>query len=119
MYIGKVENQTFNTRITQEDWNYWHDDSNNIEIYVGRIADEVDVEFEDVRKRINISEKLLIFAHSPVCNTSNSKGVYESIDINWHVLNWGKKRDLFPEVSAMMFSVHNKYIDNYKIVKIA
>ncbi|MBL0381331.1 MAG: hypothetical protein JKP90_17180 [Desulfofustis sp. PB-SRB1] len=114
IYIGKAEDQTFSKRITQEDWSYWHDDSKNIEIYVGRVADKISVESEEIKRRISISEKLLIFAHCPVYNTSNSKGVYRDVEKEYHVLNWGKKRDIFPEVSAMRFSCHNEYISEYK-----
>jgi len=98
LYIGLAARQTFGLRISQEGWER-NKDSNNLEIYVGRLCGPTPSN-DEWEKLIKISEKLLIFSHTPAANQSNIGTIpYEDLQ-DLHILNWGNHRSLAPEVSG-------------------
>jgi len=96
LYIGKASGQTFGHRISQHNWHSWIPTST--EIFVGRICAECHLEDREWERIIGLSEKIQIFAHSPAFNAANLNKIgHEGDDVR--VLNWGKRKSLFPEVS--------------------
>lgn len=98
LYIGKTEEQTFGERLSQHDWlRAWI--PNNAEIYVGRVCSETPIDNLTWKSNIDTAERILLFSHSPAMNTQNlnSTGL---IGEDVHVLNWGKRKSLLPEVSV-------------------
>lgn len=103
LYIGKTQAQTFGARLEQENWKNWNQDADRIEIYVGRLSGPDTPTDEIWESEIDLVEKLLIFAHAPAANASSLNKIPEGCaDI--HVLNWGKHRDIVPEVSGARWS---------------
>jgi len=98
LYIGKADSQTFNTRLKQEGWEY-EVDNKNIQFYVGRLANEGIITDSNWSKFIDQAEKLLIHAHKPAYNTSNTRALPFGYIKDVHVFNWDSSRSLFPEVS--------------------
>ena len=112
LYIGKADRQTFGTRISQEDWCF-NRDAGNVQIYVGRLKGTRTPSDEVWSEEIGIAEKLLIFTHKPACNSSNMNSVEHNELDKFHILNWGKYRDLMSEVSGERWTMkHN--INEYK-----
>jgi len=108
LYIGKANWQTFSKRLKQEYWDY-SNDPENIKIYFGRIASK-SKDYESWETKIDLAEKLLIYAHNPAQNIVNTNKInYEELR-HVHVFNWESYRDLFPEVSWKRWS--NKF-DNF------
>jgi hypothetical protein len=104
LYIGKAVIQTFGDRIQQEHWDYTND-PNCIKIYLGRvIGEESEISENEWNLKIDLAEKLLIFAHTPVKNTSNLNSIPENDVQDVVVYNWGEYRQLFPEVSGLRWS---------------
>lgn len=96
LYIGKAENQTLGRRLSQHNWPLWI--PSNTEIYIGRVCSDVLLDNKEWERRITLAEKILIFSHSPAFNTSNLNQIgHTGEDIR--ILNWGRRRSLFPEVS--------------------
>ena len=103
LYIGQANLQVFSTRLNQENWLY-ENDPHNTEFYVGRLAGHKSVSAEEWGTKIDQAEKLLIFAHQPCHNTSNTKSIPKDYVLNNHIYNWGCYRNLFPEVSGKRFT---------------
>jgi hypothetical protein len=96
LYIGKVEKQTFGHRVSQHNWQEWT--SSETVIYFGRIHSDVKISNEEWESQIDLAENILIFSHSPAFNASRlNKISHKGGDVR--VLNWGKRKSLFPEVS--------------------
>jgi hypothetical protein len=99
LYIGKADQQTFGTRIGQENW-IWNLDSGRVQIYVGRLSGHRTPDLEGWSAEIAKAEKLLIYSHVPACN-SQFINLREDNDLeDVHVMNWGNHRDLMPEASG-------------------
>jgi len=100
LYIGQAQGQCFADRIRQE--KQWLDnhDFKRLNIYVGRMAGKTTPSDKVWQDEINWAERLLIFAHSPAANTQKNLGKLASDLEPIHVLNWGHRRDLLPEVSG-------------------
>jgi hypothetical protein len=97
LYIGKASNQTLGNRISQHNWHSWIPAP--IEIFVGRICTESPLDDREWERLIDLSERIQIFAHSPAFNTANLNKIgHEGDDVR--ILNWGKRKSLFPEVSV-------------------
>lgn len=91
LYIGMTIT-TFAKRLPGEGWREWQQDRGNVQVYISRI---------DNKKQIPFVERLLILAHRP---SHNSKGLYKN-DVTsnlhqMHILNWGNRGGLLPEVSG-------------------
>jgi hypothetical protein len=105
LYIGKAAQQTFATRILQETW-YFNRDANNVEVYVGKLCGLVQPSNEVWDLQIAAVEKLLIYAHTPACNSQyiNSVRVDDILDL--HIFNWGNHKSLMAEVSGRRWTDH-------------
>lgn len=104
LYIGLAALQTFGDRIKQETW---HDrpDAENTQVYIGRFVGRDNINDAKVwNALIERAEKLLIYAHKPAFNTQNTKSLPEEEVLTNRVYNWGKHRDLFPEVSGVRYT---------------
>ncbi|MGL6176896.1 MAG: hypothetical protein ACRC1U_07870 [Vibrionaceae bacterium] len=115
LYIGQTTYQTFGERILQPSvWNSVPDEK-DLKVYVGRFGGNEPVTDEEWCAQISIAEQLIIFTHSPALNSANIKSV-KDIPIETHVYNWGNRRNLLPEVSALRFlSDKNKHFPTYTL----
>ena len=102
LYIGQATYQKFGVRIPQHTkWGYVPDE-NELKFYVGRFGGNGDVSDDKWNDQIKIAEKLLIYTHSPALNSSNINSVND-VPIESHVFNWGNRRNLLPEISALRY----------------
>ena len=101
LYIGKASEQTFATRLKQEEHWPYHQDFRRLSVYVGRCSGwdgtPSDEEWVDC---IGRAEKLLILAHRPAWNAQKEINGDDLALQETHVLNWGCHRSLLPEVSG-------------------
>lgn len=100
LYIGKADYQTLGKRIGQKNW-LDTGDSKITKIYVGRLAGKIIPDDETWSKEIDLAEKLLISVHKPAHNSKSLSTIPEKDMQDVHVLNWGERRSLFPEVSGL------------------
>ena len=111
LYIGLTVEQTFAKRIgTQEQpqlWQ-WNRDAGRVEIYVGRLAGGKTPASSIWNQHITYAEQLLILAHQPPMNTQKNFRTAEGLK-RVHILNWGRYRDLLPEVSGARWT--NRFDD--------
>jgi hypothetical protein len=116
IYIGKADFQTFGVRIRQERW-LWNSDPKTVKIYIGRLAGTPEISLEDWSAEINKAERLLIYSHAPAYNSSNilTLGHEEGL-LDVHILNWGRYRDLLPEVSGARWTYKHDE-DVYELYK--
>lgn len=113
LYIGLAVSQHFGARITQErEWLYNHD-AGRMEVYVGRLAGSVAPDDATWERHIELAERLLIYAHSPAMNIRRNLASLATELQNVHVLNWGRHRDLLPEVSGARWSDRFNDFPNY------
>jgi hypothetical protein len=77
LYIGKADQQTFGKRISQETWKDVND-SNNDQIYVGRLYGSTKPSSEQWSKEISLVERLLIYEHKPGFNSSSISSMPDS-----------------------------------------
>ncbi|MCQ4241913.1 hypothetical protein [Stutzerimonas stutzeri] len=103
IYIGKADIQTFGARLSQHHWHYTNQDK--LTVYVGRLHGYGDTPADTQwSQQIAHVERLLIYSHWPAGNSSGLN-VQLRDDFHYiHVLNWGKFRDLLPEVSGARYS---------------
>ncbi len=116
LYIGKASCQTFGTRILQHSkWGYVPDEK-ELKVYVGRFAGNEQISDDEWSRQISIAEKLLIYTHSPALNSSNINSVGGDVPIDSHVYNWGNRRNLLPEVSALRYLYDdNEHFPTYQV----
>ncbi len=113
LYIGKADRQTFGVRIAQEGWSDRNGDGARVQIYIGRLSGSFTPEPEAWSEEIDLVEKLLINSHWPAGNSQNLNNIPDAKYQNIHILNWGKHRDLMPEVSGARWSSLHNFIENY------
>ncbi len=105
LYIGKADRQTFGARLSQEGWNFHNQDSSRVAVYIGRLAGYSSTPRDSVwSQHITLVERLLIYSHWPAGNSSGLNVEFGKELYRVHVLNWGKYRDLLPEVSGSRYS---------------
>jgi hypothetical protein len=97
LYIGSATKQTFGNRLSQHNWHLWS--ATSVEIYVGRLCAEKQIDPTIAQQKLLLAESILLFSHSPAFNTSNLNSIRPHGDDDVRVLNWGKRKSLFPEVS--------------------
>ncbi|MGJ8671307.1 hypothetical protein [Rubritalea sp.] len=116
LYIGQSNKQTFGIRIpAHSGWISGTRDMSQIQIYIGRLAGNTP-DTLTWESHIDAAERLLIYAHFPPYNTQKwTRGDVS----NYHVLNWGRYRDLFPEVSGQRWTETNEPAELYGDTKIA
>lgn len=96
LYLGSATKQSLGKRLSQHNWHLWS--ATPVEIYVGRLCTEKPIGAMEAQKKLCIAESVLLFSHSPSFNTSNLNSIgYKGNDVR--VLNWGRRKSLFPEVS--------------------
>ncbi len=115
LYIGKASEQTFATRLSQEErWQY-HQDAQRITFYVGRVSGWNGTPSNEVWcDQIGRAEKLLILAHRPAWNAQKEINGSDPALQEFHVLNWGCHRSLLPEVSGWRHSSKFEDEEGYK-----
>lgn len=114
LYIGKARDQTLGIRLRQHEKWLYNQDSENVRIYTGRISsdDELDKLWDH---KVDLAEKLLIFTHQPACNSSNINSISD-MPIETHVLNWGDRAMLLPEVSAYRHLAGDEEFSNFDLL---
>lgn len=111
LYIGKEDRQTFGVRLSQEGWKN-NLDANTIQVYLGNLGGyEGTPSNDDWSWQIFAAESLLIYAHVPAWNSSGLNKEFDAVYHDVHVLNWGMRRDLYPEVSGKFYST-KYYVEN-------
>lgn len=96
LYLGSAIKQSFGKRLAQHNWHQWS--ATPVQIYVGRLHSEEKIDTAAAHQKLALAEAILLFAHSPGFNTSNLNSIgHKGEDIR--VMNWGKRKSLFPEVS--------------------
>jgi hypothetical protein len=115
LYIGKARDQTFATRLRQEEHWLYHQDFQRLSIYVGRCSSWDGTPSNQIwSDLIDRAEKLLILAHRPAWNAQKEiKGEDPNLQ-EFHVLNWGNHRSLLPEVSGWRHSSKFDDEEGYK-----
>lgn len=129
LYIGKANGETFGARFSQADRLMWDpdkfpttDNARLMRFFTGRILPTPDQPRDAIDdalwgEYIDKAEKLLIAAHAPPWNAQGVGGIpakkAEDYD-DCHVLNWGTRASLLPEVSGVRHSwaVFNGIGDN-------
>ncbi|WP_232055195.1 hypothetical protein [Vibrio taketomensis] len=87
-----------------------------LKVYVGRFAGNEQISNDEWSRQISIAEKLLIYTHSPALNSSNINNVGGDVPIDSHVYNWGNRRNLLPEVSALRYLYDdNEHFPTYQV----
>lgn len=112
LYIGKASSQTFGARLYQH--TVETSDYSKTRVYVGRIGANVDEhESIDWDAYIDYAERLLIYAHQPARNAQNLKSANVPLDV--HIMNWGDRGMLLPEVSGFRYLVSDaEYFPYYE-----
>lgn len=96
LYIGSAIKQSIGKRLAQHNWHLWS--ATPVQIYVGRLHSEEKIDATAAHQKLALAESILLFAHSPGFNTSNLNSIgHKGEDVR--VMNWGKRKSLFPEVS--------------------
>lgn len=114
LYVGKAVQQTFGKRLSQEFWNYHNQDSTRVAVYVGKLSGYEGTPDDDTwADQISMVERLLIYSHWPAGNSSGLNVKFGDDLHDVHVLNWGKYRDLLPEVSGARYSNRYGSDENY------
>lgn len=115
LYIGQAKQQTFFQRLSQEPWEL---EERDFIFFVGRLADTKQPSNDVWDKRIDLAERMLIYAHSPAYNSSGLQSTPGKEFYDLHVLNWGNFGSLLPEVSGNRYSKKFENPPNYKIFEL-
>jgi hypothetical protein len=101
LYIGKSERQTVADRVESDSWQLRDAQA---EVHVGLIVNQEDLTAAERERLIGAAERLLILAHKPSQNAREFKNPPEPSGEHFHLLNWGARRSLLPEVSEAFWS---------------
>ena len=117
LYIGKANDQNFSARFTNPDrqeWGpddaSWGDNTALLRFFTARVhptqrqRDRGAIDDELWGTYIDTAEKLMISAHAPHWNAQSVSGIkpeHTHVYDNCHVLNWGTRASLLPEVSGV------------------
>ena len=116
LYVGKANDQTFSARFKNHHLlqnpdtadGLWEDNTALLRFFTGRVhatqQDQYAIDDELWGTYIDMAERLLICAHTPHWNAQGVRGINtEGTDAydNCHVLNWGMRASLLPEVSGV------------------
>ena len=113
LYLGKASKQTFGRRLLQEGWEGWQKDRGAVHVFLGRLHGSETPVGPTWNDMISRTERLLILAHRPA---HNSKGLYREgkTDLQrLHILNWGDRGTLLPEVTGSRWTSRFRRIPNY------
>lgn len=113
LYIGKAYDQTFRARFLGADKRWlnsddpWNDNVTLMRIFTGRIhlTNDMQDQARDLWETyVTNAERLLIASHAPPWNAQGVGGIGRTAEnheaANYHVLNWGVRASLLPEVSG-------------------
>lgn len=112
LYIGQAARQTFGTRLGQESWRGWQETNGSVHVFLGRLHGSETPLNNQWNAQIDWAERLLIFAHRPAHNASRLNR-RTAVMQTCHVLNWGDRGRLLPEVSGARFGGRFAHIENY------
>lgn len=114
LYIGLAADQYLGQRIPQDrQWLLENRDAGRVDVYLGRLSGSKTPDDNTWCRQIRLAERLLIYAHSPPMNNQKNLGRLEP-DLHFvRVLNWGKHRDLLPEVSGARWTSRYDNIPNF------
>jgi len=118
LYIGQTQHQTFSERLAQEGWDLTWDGQTNAEVRVGRLAGIKTPSRLKWDEEIGLAEILLIAAHTPAYNRRYILGA--SLEeqkklLSVHILNWGNRGMLLPEVSGAVWTSKFNEIEGYHV----
>jgi hypothetical protein len=109
LYIGIATDRTFSQRFAEHK-NQWlkGSDLDPVTICLGDVYRQLGEVYEESKdflsqewkKAIEQCEQLLIYALAPGYNSRNKQSINEVELRDLHILNWGNRRDLFPEISG-------------------
>jgi hypothetical protein len=100
LYIGKAQDQTFGTRISQHEV-WFNEELSELKFFIGRLGGIKPTTEKEWAQGINDAEKLLIFFSSPPYNSQNLND-YGDVS-GTIVLNFGKRNRLPMEVSTLYY----------------
>lgn len=113
LYLGKAAKQTFGVRIQQENWVNWQEANGSVRVFLGRISGGETPDNDTWNSQIGWAETLLIKAHRPAHNSSGLNRTGDQRVGRVHVLNWGDRGALLPEVSGARWSARFASIPGY------
>ena len=99
LYIGKAEGRKFGTRLADHAHEVEISLGSSALVHVGRLAGTEQPTVNRWDKWISLAEKWLIYAHSPSWNLREIGSAPKEQD-EVHILNWGDRGLLLPEVSS-------------------
>ena len=114
LYIGRAKKRTFGERLPEEGWEFDYDPKNT-QIYIGLIAGHDKINNKKWELMIELAEKLLIYSHNPIYNTSNTVTIDREALKDVRVYNWNTHRDLLPEVSGFRQTSNLDFISKNNI----
>lgn len=112
LYIGKAQEQTFATRLTQEFWSFVESSIRPTHIRLGRICksnrteENLGWDVKRWRELIGVAEKILIKSHPPAINKQENGGMFinEFNSENVLIINSEDYGRLLPEISTLRIS---------------
>ncbi len=116
LYIGKAITYSFGKSIHIAGWEYY-DNANELQIYIGRIQGDSHLSATEETIQIYSCHKLMIYAHSPACNSEVKNNFDSDEDLKpLQIINCANYKALLPEVSgAKWASGLGMTIKNYKL----
>lgn len=112
LYIGMTL-QTFGKRLSQERWPPYEMGNGSVEFYLGRLSGAATPDDATWNKEIKIAERLLITSHKPGHNRKDITAFDVKEFHPLHILNWGNRGGLLPEVSGARWSSRFGVIEDY------
>ncbi len=112
LYIGMTL-RTFGKRLSQENWRGWEMGNGSVEIYLGRLSGAATPDDATWNEEIKIAERLLITSHKPGHNRKDIAAFNVEAFHPLHILNWGNRGGLLPEVSGARWSSRFGVIEGY------
>ena len=113
LYVGRAQKRTFATRLQEEGWPFWEQVNGSVEFYLGRLSGSETPHNDTWNLLIARVEQLLIYAHHPARNATSIAKISDPDVATLHILNWGNRGKLLPEVSGYRWSHHFDAVPNY------
>ena len=104
LYLGKAERRSFGVRLKEEGWAAWQEDNGTVAFYLGRLSGSETPDAAVWNEHISRAERLLIYAHRPAHNSAGLNTNNDPSVGSLHILNWGNRGGLLPEVSGSRWS---------------
>ena len=113
LYLGKAQHRPFGVRLLEEGWAAWEEENGTVSFYLGRLSGSETPTDAVWNEHISRAERLLIYAHRPAHNSSGLNTNNDPSVGSLHVLNWGNRGGLLPEVSGARWSSRFATIIDY------